>query len=121
MESYELNYNYDYKYDLLDMTIKDNFKFKESVELDDGVILDFDENNRPISLEIISASKVLSTDKKNLINPTIEMFINVSDEKIHVEVIFAYELHNKSADISIEKDIVNDYNIPAMETTLVSS
>jgi uncharacterized protein YuzE len=118
MKSYELKYNYDYNYDLLDMTIKDEFKFKETIEIDNGVYLDFDENNTPVSLEMISASKILGIDKKNLIAPAIEMFITVSDELICVELDFEYLIHNKSIDVSVKRDVANDYNLPKMEATL---
>jgi len=113
-----IEYNYDYKYDLIDIHKKGKFNHGKTIELDNGVYLDFDENNVPFALEFISASKILDTEKRNLTSPGINVAILVTDDMIHVEAIFEYKIHEKPADVSIKKDIINDYNIPKMETAL---
>ena len=52
-----LKYMYDYSSDVLGVKVKNDFIYHETVELEDCVLLDFDKNDVPVSLEIMDASK----------------------------------------------------------------
>ena len=56
--SFEVEYKYDSSVDVLAVKVKRDFTYNETIEMDEGVLLDFDVNNVPISLEILDASKV---------------------------------------------------------------
>jgi uncharacterized protein YuzE len=45
---------------------------KDSIDLKEGVILHLDEKNRPLEIEIIDASKVISLDEIRVITPMIK-------------------------------------------------
>jgi uncharacterized protein YuzE len=49
--------------------VKDDYEYKESVELDERIILDFDKNDISVALEILDASKIFDVpDKQYLSN-----------------------------------------------------
>lgn len=118
MESFKLNYMYDYEYDLVDLTIKNDFKYLKSIEIGNGIILDFDENYCPVAIEMISASKILGIDKQFLLSPDINMSINISDDLIKIEINFTFLVNKLERDISIKQNIANNYGIPSTETLL---
>ena len=62
--------SYDKQSDAIYFTISETSKVSESEEVRPGIVLDFDENNRVIGVEILSASKRMSDDeiKKVLID-----------------------------------------------------
>ena len=65
---FNVNYNYDFINDILLFEVKHDFDYKETIEMDDGILLDFDNGNIPVSLEILSASKKLNVPKESLRN-----------------------------------------------------
>ena len=68
--SFELDYSYDSSFDILVVKVKRDFTYAKTVEMDEGVLLDFDINNVPISLEILDASKIFKVPKGSLNNPS---------------------------------------------------
>ena len=62
-DSFEVEYKYDYTYDVLAIKVTRPFKYNKTVEMDEGVLLDFDADNVPVSLEILDASKRLDVPK----------------------------------------------------------
>ncbi|WP_409200473.1 DUF2283 domain-containing protein [Methanobrevibacter sp. DSM 116169] len=113
-------YDYDYQYDVMNIGMIDKYDYKETLELDKGVFLDFDKNNIPVNLEIIDASKIIKLDKNNLNKAKIKMTISVKNGLISVKVIFGFKLHNKLVSESIVKNIANNYNIPEMEANIAT-
>ena len=57
--SFEIESRYEHYFDTLAIRAMKHYKYKESIELEERIILDFDENNISITLEILTASKVL--------------------------------------------------------------
>ena len=120
--SFELDYSYDSSCDVLVVKVKRDFTYAKTVEMDEGVLLDFDINNLPISLEILDASKIFKVPKGSLNNPSsfnMNVFVNEDSIKIDVimEVVIDYHHENTKLD-----SLVNNYaNIPSMETTLSSA
>ena len=67
---------YDRHFDVLGIRVVDDYTYNRSIELQEGIILDFDENNVPVALEILDASKLLKLPNKHyLTNITISMHI----------------------------------------------
>ena len=90
MEIKLLNAEYSYEYDLDIVNIKVNQKYlyRESIDFDVGVFLDLDENDNPVNLEIISASKRLNVDKDFLIDSKVDVNISINADLIELEVHF---------------------------------
>lgn len=120
--SFEVDYKYDSSVDVLAVKVKKDFIYGRTVEMDEGVLLDFDGDNVPISLEILDASKRFKVPKYSLRNLfSFNMDVCVNEDSIKIDVTVGVLIHNKQAD-SILKSLVNNYaNIPSMETALVSS
>ena len=112
----KLDYVYDFDYDLMDITIDDSFKYKKSIEIANGIILDLDEHDFPAAIEIISASKILGIDKQNLKSPNIDLSIIISDELICIQIKFTYLVFEQEQDVCFKQNLANNYGIPAMET-----
>ena len=64
--SYEVEYMYDESADILGIKVTQDFTYHETIELDEGLLLDFDENNVPTALEMHEASKRLNVPKSSL-------------------------------------------------------
>ncbi len=119
--SFELDYNYDSSCDVLVVKVKRDFTYAKTVEMDEGVLLDFDINNVPISLEILDASKIFKVPKGSLNNPSsfnMKVCVNEDSIKIDVRMRLLNEYHHENTKLD---SLVNNYaNIPSMETTLSS-
>ncbi len=90
VEFNNLNAKYEYNYDLdiVNIKVKKDYIYEESVDLETGVFLDFDKNYFPVNLEILSVSKRLNVDKEFLINPEGNVTIVVDCDLIKLDVIF---------------------------------
>ena len=120
--SFELDYSYDSSCDVLVVKVKRDFTYAKTVEMDEGVLLDFDINNVPISLEILDASKIFKVPKGSLNNPSsFNMNVCVNEDSIKIDVIMevVIDYHHENTKLD---SLVNNYaNIPSMETTLSSA
>ena len=84
----DAEYTYDYDLDIVNIKVKQEYAYDESVDLETGVFLDFDENKFPVNLEILSVSKRINVDKEFLINPNGDVKIIIDSDLISLEVCF---------------------------------
>ena len=114
-------YEYYTDNDILDIYRVKNYKYKTSLELEEGVILDIDKNNIPVSLEILDASEIFKIKDKNLLSNIheLDMKIEVTKEIIRVDVELSFNSSKKS--FSLKSIILNSIKAPVMQTKLVSS
>ena len=84
----DAEYTYDYDLDIVNIKVKQEYAYDESVDLETGVFLDFDENKFPVNLEILSVSKRINVDKEFLINPNGDVKIIIDSDLINLEVCF---------------------------------
>ncbi len=117
-ENADINYSYDFEFDIMDMKVPEKGKYKESIQLDTGIYLDFDENNYPINLEILEASKLLKIDKQYLTNPELKVNIQINKNVIKVHVWIFYKIHDKKMSNDFNKEIINNFQVPDMEANL---
>lgn len=121
-DSFEVDYRYDNTYDVLAIKVTRPFEYEKTVEMDEGVLLDFDVDNIPVSLEILDASKRLNVPKyslKNLID--FKMSVSVDDKSICVCANFKVMLHNKEQSPILESFTSNYSNIPSMKTEFATA
>ena len=120
--SFKLDYSYDASFDILVVKVKRDFTYAKTVEMDVGVLLDFDINNLPIFLEILDASKIFKVPKGSLNNPSsfnMKVCVNEDSIKIDVRMRLLNEYHHENTKLD---SLVNNYaNIPNMEATLSST
>ena len=115
IKNFETYNEYDDHLDIYTITIKENFKFGRSLELEEGVILDFDENNVPVSIEILDISQRLGIKKNIIKSADVQMKIMCNKDILKVTVNFFYKIHEKEYNESIDSRIANNFNLPQME------
>lgn len=124
-ESFNLESRYEHHFDTLLLRITKPYKYKESVEIGEGIILDFDEENVPVALEILNASKIFKVPKYALNKPTenigVHMGIKVDEKSICLKADFAIKLHNNRQDYSVESFTANNSQIPNLTTELATA
>ena len=112
IKEFEAEYTYDFDLDVVNIEVKQEYVHKKSIDLAFGVFLDFDENNLPVNLEIVSASKIMGIKKECLIDPDGNVNIIIGDNVVDVEVIFKL----KNNEESIKLSTLNDFGFPNSET-----
>lgn len=114
--------SYDSDSDALFISRTDIYDYYESVELTEGVILDFDKKGKASALEILNASKIFNTSKYSLKNiKNISMQIAVLEKSIHLNLSMGVLVHNKELRKSLDESTINDINAPIMETELATA
>lgn len=93
IEQLDAEYTYDFGLDIVNIQVKQEYVYRESVDLDVGVFLDW-WNDFSVNLEVLSASKRLNVKKELLINPGGDVKIVVSSDVIELDVNFL--IHNKN-------------------------
>ena len=118
--SFDVVYKYDMNSDILGIKVTHDFQYDETVEMDDGILLDFDINNVPTSLEIHDASKRLNVPHESLNNISfLKMKISVDDTSIVINAIFGLVIKNTETEYPIQSTASNFSHIPKIETELI--
>lgn len=118
-KEFRANTEYDCSLDIYTITVDEEFDFGKSLEIDDGVILDFDKENIPISIEILDISKRLGIKKQEVQSSTISMKIICTPEILEVSIGFLYEVQNEKFEKTIGSKLANTFDIPQMEFATV--
>lgn len=116
-KTFKLNKDYDVQNDVLYLRIKEDYKYKESIEIEDSIIIDFDVDYSPVALEILNASKTLDVSKfslKNLIKW--DMIIKITEDSIILDASFMVPVRQKQIEKPIVAKTVNDINLPRIQT-----
>lgn len=114
-----LKYMYDSSSDVLGVKVKNDFIYHETVELEDGVLLDFDKNDVPVSLEIMDASKRFNIPKSSLNDlKFFNMTVVVDNKFITINVVIGVLIHNNENKQILESFTVNKYGIPNITADL---
>ena len=88
ISEFDAEYTYDYDLDIVNIKVKKDYAYEESVDLETGVFLDFDKDMFPVNLEILSASKRIDVEKEFLTNPDGDVKIVIESDLIQLEVCF---------------------------------
>lgn len=109
--------DYDAENDSLFFYVIDDYKYRESIELD-NIIIDFDENCIPVALEILNASKLFGVKKYDLTKPiSFKMSIAISKKSIAIKGRFSINVRQKITEKPIEAETLNDINLPLQQAT----
>ncbi|MEN6329286.1 MAG: DUF2283 domain-containing protein [Methanobacteriaceae archaeon] len=117
---FQIKKDYDFQSDILYLRIVDDYRYKESLENGNNLILDFDNHYRPVAVEILDTSKVLNISKYSLqTNFNLDMEISVGEDLIAVRAQFVLSLHQKRIPIVKDFRTLNDIHLPSQEVGLV--
>lgn len=111
---FNLEFSYDIDVDSIFINIVDEYDYKESIELEEGIILDFDTYGIPVALEILDVSNLFGIDKVS--------FENIQDIKMKIKINSCINLELKMVLLvkdmevmqELDKFIKNDINLPEM-------
>lgn len=84
----DVEYSYDHDLDIVNIKVRQDYAYRESIDFDVGVFLDFDIDDCPVNLEILSASKRLGIERDCLINPSVNVAISISADVVTLDVCF---------------------------------
>lgn len=111
----EVIYKYDSSSDILGIKVNRDFKYDETVEMDDGLLLDFDVDNVPVSLEILDASKRFNIPKESLNNIIcFKMDVCVDEKSISINAMLGVvlgDVENMQNMVSFTSNYCNIPNI----------
>lgn len=85
--SFEVTDMYNIQYDILIVKVKRPYTYGKTVELEDGVLLDFDKNNIPVAIEIFLIILTSTFDryifrKNSIYNLTLNyLFVTIKTNK----------------------------------------
>ena len=116
---FEVEYEYDIDADAIFINKQIDYKYKHSVELNNNVIIDFDENNKPVAIEILNASTELEADKFSLKRMKgLGITIVITKDNICVDVKIIVEVRNRKTELILHPSISNDMGIPEVVAEL---
>ena len=101
-KEFRANTDYDMSLDIYTITVDEDFEFNKSLEIEDGVILDFDKDNIPISIEILDISKRLSIKKQEVASSNVAMKIICTGELLEISIVFFYKMYFRHSIISLD-------------------
>ena len=118
--SYEVIYRYDIDSDILGIKVNRDFQYDETIEMDEGILLDFDIDNIPTALEIHDASKRLNVPPKSLNNILfLNVNISVDVNSICINALFGLLIKNIENECPIHSITSNFSHIPEIEAQLI--
>lgn len=117
---FQIKKDYDFQSDILYLRIVNDYRYQESLEIGNYLILDFDEQYHPVAVEILDASKVLNISKYSLQSDfNLDMEISVGEDLIAVRAQFVLSLHQKRIPVVRDFRTLNDIHLPSQEIGLV--
>lgn len=107
IEKYNLKYSYDDETDSVYIKIENNNKYEVSLELENGIIMDFSSNGNPMGLEILDVGKLFNISKTSLNHVTdIIMVVEISDLSIKLSLLVEFLKEDTRSFRSITKNTV---------------
>lgn len=104
---------YDVASDILGVKSNKKFEYRETIEMDDGLLLDFDVDNVPVSLEIRDASKRFNLPCESLNNIVFfKMEVCIEDKSISLKAILGVLVDNVENIQDIESFTSNHNHYP---------
>ncbi len=116
IKTFNLKYSYDLEVDSIHIKITEDYRYGESLELEDGIILDFSDEGVPVALEILDISELFSI-KKDCFNNIEDINITITINNASISLNLLIEILSKEKKINrpfstITKNIIN---VPEME------
>ena len=114
---FEVITEYDFQSDILYISNTIDYRYNESIEMGNNLILDFNENDRPVALEILDASKFLKVKKYSLQHiKHVRLELLIDEDIISIKGSFIVLMHNKEVAKPFVGETINDINLPFMNT-----
>ena len=116
IKTFDLEYSYDIDVDSIHIKITDDYKYHESLELEDGIILDFSDEGIPVALEILDISDLFSIKKDCFNNiENINIAIAITNSSISLNLLIDVLINNEKINQPFSTIAKNIINVPEME------
>ena len=113
IKKFDLNYSYDNEVDSIHIRITDDYEYGESLELEEGIILDFSKDNVPVALEMLDISELFSIDKDYFENiDNINATIEITSSSISLNLLIEASIHDKVINQPFSTITKNFINVP---------
>lgn len=104
---------YDSSSDTLGVKVNHKFQYNVTVEMDEGLLLDFDVDNVPVSFEVLDASKRFGLPRESLNNIIFfKMEVCVEEKSISINAIIGVLIDNIEDMQNIRSFTSNINNFP---------
>lgn len=84
----EMEIGYEESIDDLVIMFQDDYKYKASVEIDPGYIVDLDVNDKIVAIEIVGAAKELDVEKEYIKNAKIDAYMEAYEFSYKIVIEF---------------------------------
>ena len=84
----EMEVGYEESIDDLVIMFQDDYKYKASVEIDPGYIIDLDINDKIVAIEIVGAAKELDVEKEYIKNAKIDAYMEAYEFSYKIVIEF---------------------------------
>ena len=99
VKKFDLKYSYDIEVDSIHIKITEDYEYCESLELEDGIILDFSKDGIPVCLEILDISELFGVERQCFENiENINISIDITNSSISLNLLI--EVLSKSETIN---------------------
>lgn len=99
IKKYDLKYSYDREVDSIHIRIADEYEYNESLEIEEGIILDFSKDDIPVALEILDISELFCINK--------DYFDNIDNINVTIEITSSSISLNLLIEASIQDKVIN--------------
>ena len=115
VKKFDLEYSYDFEVDSIHIKVTDDYEYGESLELEEGIILDFSKDCVPVALEILDISQLFSIDKRCFENiQDINISIEITNSSISLVLLMEVLIQNKKINQPFTTITKNNIGIPEM-------
>ena len=81
---------YEEKFDVLGIILKDNYKFKQTLEVEPLFVVDIDKNNKIVAMEIIDIARRFGVTTQHIKSADIKPFVLYKEGLCEVGVDFEF-------------------------------
>lgn len=107
--------------DNLNIHILGKYECYQSIEIDENLLIDFNQENVPVSIQLNNASQLLEVNKQSLKKiSTIRIEIITTPEFINLYVNLVLKVKKEDVEKTLESSAANMYEIPANENSFTS-
>lgn len=116
IKTFNLKYSYDMEVDSIHINITEDYNYAESLELEDGIIMDFSDEGIPVALEILDISELFSVKKDCFNNiEDIKITIGITNLSISLKMLIVVLNDNEKVNQPFSTITKNFINVPEME------
>ena len=119
----KMKQDYDVQTDALFFFVPGDYDYKKTVRMSEDLLLDLDQNEVPVAIEILHASKVFGINSKYPLTQPIGIVINIdiAEDLITLEAHFKIIIRQKTELRPVKAEINNLFNLPKLDMHIATA